>query len=682
MTTHERTRHPAGPALRAFCKEAGTSMRALSLKIGRGEKFVADIVSGKNRFPDPAALAALAELTGIPNDILSPTAAPHSSVFGRIRAGHFFDAVIAAVEAAESLSPEARKDINDDVRHYCTKWLHRDPSAVPADPRWLREQTKHWTAETFDVGEKRFANVNYAVRKALRISGTIPVDRKPARSLSPEWRKLDRLVRSASTWVAPKLSAFIRYCDTFGIAPTEVSDETLAAFASYRDAFDLGCGTVKKITAVRTAWNNALSSIEGWPGQRLSAGRVRTNLNLPEEAFSESFRRDMELYKSCRGMRGYDKALSGTHLERARAKHAVVSGTGMRRRRRIQPLKDSTLEQHVGTLWFAASAMVRLGETSLDEIRSIADIADVAVADQVVTDVENRLGLESQYAGSLVKTLGSVAKRWVPDITAQELDDFSALKMEVDDYVKNLGRLSDRDRTRLAPFLSDPENMATLLALPYWTFEDLERTRSRSAQVSYEMALRAQSAIAVLIEETLPVRWGDLGTTSFDVNVMLPQKRGRAGTLHYSVRKTEERGVTDVSAALSPEKVRLLEIYRRHYHPVLARHDPATSYVFPGAMPGTRKSYGQLSRQVKNLVFEATGHVINGHLWRKVMGGYLIYVTHDKALVRALLGHAENSQATNVYVEFEAAWAAAELDSFVTRLVAQAYPPRRLREKA
>ena len=290
-----------------------------------------------------------------------------------------------------------------------------------------------------------------------------------------------------------------------------------------------------------------------------------------------------------------------------------------------------------------------------------------------------RLGLASQYAGNVVKVLGSIAMRWVRDITSDELDDFSALKAEMNEKAEGLGRLSTKDRLRLAPFLSDPETMGTLLALPYWTFEEMENMRRRDGNVSETMALRAQSAIAVLLEETLPVRWGDLGRSAFDVNVILPKKRNAAGTLHYRVSKTQEKGVRDVQAALSPEKVRLLELYRRHYRPVLTRDDPLNPYVFPGAAPGTAKSYSQSSGQVKEFVRETTGHIVNGHLWRKLMGGYLLYRNHDMSLVRALLGHTPNSTATHVYVEFQTAWAAAELDKHVTRLVQGAMRPRTLR---
>lgn len=682
MTEHDpdlvkQAVHPAAALLRDYCRREKVSMRALSLSIGRGEKFVADIVGGRSHFPDPRTLAALADKTGIPIEALShgTAQAPHAGIAHKVRAGLFMDAVIDAVEVEESLKPGARKDIADDVRHFCSGWLKKEPAAVPADPHWLRNSTKDWTHQTFAISRKRWNNVNWSVKKALEIARVIPVDRKPIRSVGAEWAALHDSLKEVLPWPARKLSPFIRYCDAFGIAPDAVSNETLEAFAAYRDAFDLSSNIAKKIEKLRSAWNRAVDTVADWPRRKLAAGKSRINLNLPEEAFLPSFREDVERYVASQGMRGYDVALAGTHLDRARIKHKGA-GSG---RKKPQPLGPRTLKEHRDILYFAASAAIRQGILTIEDIHEIADVADCGIANEVTEDIEMRVGLSSQYAGNVVKVLGSIAMRWVQDITSDELDDFAALKAEMNESAESLGRLSTKDRLRLAPFLSSPENMGTLLALPWWIFENLEKLRGKGTKVTPAMALKAQSAVAILIEQTLPVRWGDLGRSAFDVNIILPKQRNAAGTLHYRVSKTQEKGVRDVQAALSPEKVRLLEIYRRHYRPVLTRHDPSNPYLFPGTECGAAKSYGQLSRQVKTLVHQATGYLVNGHLWRKLMGGYLLYQTQDMKLVRALLGHTPNSTATHVYVEFQTAWAAAELDKHVTRLVQGAVRPRTLR---
>ena len=667
--------HPAGALLRAYCRDNGVSMRSLSLSIGRGEKFVADIASGRSRFPDPRALEALSEKTGIPLSMLSRTNdAPHVGQQSTLRTGLFFDAVIAAVEETDTLSDKAKKDIIGDVRIYCTKWFGCKPERLPADPYWLREKSKDWSHQTFGISKKHWSNVRWSRRRALELAKVIPVDRKPIHSVGMNWKVLYDRVAAHKEWLANSLSPFIRYCDAFGISPDAVTNDTVEAYAAYRDAFDLDAGVAKKIQRVRSGWNQAACEFEDWPQVVISAGYTRKCINLPKGTFPTSFRNDIKMYREARGFRGYEAVAGGTHLERARLKHARNgSNTG---RKKIGPLRENTLDTHEETLWFAASAMVRLGAMEAEDIHEIADIADVGVADRVVEDIEARLGLETSYAGSVVKILGSIARRWVPSITDEEKNDFSILTAEMNEKAESLGRLSSRDRLRLAPFLNDPNKMGELLALPYWAFEDLETERRKSGAVTYAMALAAQSSIAVLIESTLPVRWGDLGKSAFETNVILPKARGGTGLLHYKISKTFDTGIKDVQAPLSAEKVRLLKLYQTHYLPVLATHSPLNPHLFPGAEPGTAKSYGQLARQVKSFVKDATGHIINANLWRKLMGGYLLYQTRDMQLVRALLGHTERSNATSCYVEFQAAWAAMELDRHTACLITGATRPK------
>ena len=56
--------NPIADHIRDHLAQTGKSMRALSLELGQGEKFIADVLSGKSRRPTPAALAKLSSLIG------------------------------------------------------------------------------------------------------------------------------------------------------------------------------------------------------------------------------------------------------------------------------------------------------------------------------------------------------------------------------------------------------------------------------------------------------------------------------------------------------------------------------------------------------------------------------------------------------------------------------------------
>lgn len=667
----------AADQLARFCRDRRVSMRALSLSIGRGEKLVADIVNGRNRNPDHTVLRALAAKTGLAFAEL----AAERGVAASQRRCLYLDAVIRAVESADL--PEVRRaDIVADVKRVCWVWLDRDPATIPADPVALRTTFAAWTGARFGVSDKTLSNVLSNVRRALEIAGTVAVQRKPIHSLSPAWRSLwdaiptvtvrdKRTGRTTSTkaWFAPVLSPFVRYCDATGIAPDTVTEQTFVDFQDCRERHSLTDRVAAKAREARYAWNQAVREVPGWPAVTIPVPRTRENLNLPLSAFPESFRSDLVAYRNNCGLRGHAEEASKPLLERARARRGAKD-PGEKRRKLLEPLAPRTIKEHVDTILLAASAMVRLGTMAPEEFRSLADVADVGVAAEVVErDIEVRLGTHTQYAGNVVKVLGSVARRWVDGITAAELDDFAKLRAEVEDGLDK-DSMSEEDRTRLAQF-HDPEAMARLVSLPAGIIEAAEERRRRKLLITVEMALDVEAAVMCLIEQTLPVRLSTLARTDITLNLDLPSRRGAPGLLSYRADQTKTRKA--IQAELAPWKVELLRLHLRHYRPLLTT-DNANPHLFPGARPGTHKTLGAVSRRCCAFVRDWLGCTINMHLWRKLMGGYLLLQTRNMELVETLLGHSRGSRATKVYVEMQTRWAAAELDTHVTRLIDQSTP--------
>lgn len=670
MKNKKKIIHPAGKLISDYCKTNKVSMRALSERIGAGDKYVADLVNGNSANPDHKHLRSLSEQTGIPFDQLSvndnqPT----------IRVGGYMSDVIAEVEASD-LTDARKKDILDDVRFFCAEWIIRDPGSVPADPRWIREKFADWSPATFGVSAKRFSNIKSSINAALKTTGIIPGSKKPITQLNPEWRKLYEACKAYETeqrtaWLSPALSPFMRYCDANSIEPSEVTDDTLMGFAEHRAANDLSNGIAKKITDTRTAWNNASRNVSDWPQVTLNAGQSRELLNFPLAEFSQSFQDDIDQYIKTAGLHPSLCATSDDILERVRQKRLIKESQG--RKKEINAMAETTIKSHIKCIHFVASAAVRHDILKIDDIKSIGDVADIGIVNDVIRDdVEPRLGLRTQYAANLVHVMRSVATRWVIGISKEELDEFSGVEAELK-MGCNAGIMSDKDRKRIAPFLTDVNNMAALVNLPTRVVEKAELIRKRSRKVSPDMARDVQAAIMCLIEQTLPVRLGDLSRTKIDGNIIWPTNNGGSAMLHYMPRKTNRKTKggknKPVQATLDPWKVKLLKAYVQHYLPVL-RSDPTNIYLFPGNKPREHKTYGAVSRQCQKLVKDWTGYTVNVHLWRKLMGGYLLMETLNMELVEDLLGHARGSKATNVYAEMKAAWASAELGTHVTKLAA------------
>jgi site-specific recombinase XerD len=149
--------------------------------------------------------------------------------------------------------------------------------------------------------------------------------------------------------------------------------------------------------------------------------------------------------------------------------------------------------------------------------------------------------------------------------------------------------------------------------------------------------------------------------------------------LYYRISKTKKKGRRKQQARLSAGKAELIRTFILHYRPVLAAHDPLNPHLFPGQIPGQPTT--RLGADVRARVYTWLGHTVNPHLWRKLMGGYLLLQTSDMKLVAELLGHVEGSRATRVYVEMKSAWAAQALDGHVTRLVEHTRMPDDIRRR-
>ena len=218
------TPSPAAAALRSYCQETGTSMRALSIAIGRGEKYVADICGGHSRYPDFEGLRALAAHTGLPLTSLTgrdenARAAGTNDLAGTVRAGLYMTDVLAAVRDDDALTPGGRDKRLRNINVFCS-WLKRAPGTVPADARWLSKhmQDQGWGPAALGVSQKRWNDVLSSVRRGLETARAIPRRTKPITAVGAEWRALyDKIDES---WLAASLSPFIRYCRFHFIATT------------------------------------------------------------------------------------------------------------------------------------------------------------------------------------------------------------------------------------------------------------------------------------------------------------------------------------------------------------------------------------------------------------------------------------------------------------------------------
>ncbi len=309
-----------------------------------------------------------------------------------------------------------------------------------------------------------------------------------------------------------------------------------------------------------------------------------------------------------------------------------------------------------------ASALVLCGVKSIEEIRSIADVVGLDGAACLMDSLEERQNgsfNESSYPGSLITMLFSIMARCGIDLPPEEIAGMHELAAEV-----GAGRdagactLTPKNRERVAQF-DDPDNFALLVSCAEWEMNRLETEHRSRGGVTKAMANRAEAAIGNLILCTLPVRRRALATTDWRRNFRPPTRRGGNATLIYYPEQSKTRRPQQV--IVDGWKWRLIELYWKHYRPLLSGADRST-YLFPGNTASGHKTSQKLADAITNLVRKRTGLVMNLHLWRHVMGAKLLEEHEDMHLVEELLGHVPGSRATRRYAELKTKWAAKRLD--------------------
>jgi hypothetical protein len=302
------------------------------------------------------------------------------------------------------------------------------------------------------------------------------------------------------------------------------------------------------------------------------------------------------------------------------------------------------------------------GVKSIEDIRSIAHVVGLEGAACLMDSLEERQNgsfNESSYPGSLLTNLFSIMARCGIDLPPEEIAGMHELAAEV-----GAGRdtsactLTAKNRERVAQF-DDPDNFALLVSCSEWEMNRLEAERRSRGGVTKAMANRAEAAIGNLILCTLPVRRRALATTDWRRNFRPPSRRGGNATLIYYPEQSKTKRPQQV--IVDGWKWRLIELYWKHYRPLLSGADRST-YLFPGNTTSGHKTGQKLADAITNLVRNRTGLVMNLHLWRHVMGAKLLEEHEDMHLVEELLGHVPGSRATRRYAELKTKWAARRLD--------------------
>jgi len=482
--------------------------------------------------------------------------------------------VMQRILSLEGLERQRRDDLMSAVRRIA-RLLGGLPADVPANPEALRRGLNVMTPAAASMTKSRWANVRALLTAALDLTGAKVVRQSPIVGLTPSWVSLRN--RVGDPYARSRLSRFLAYVSAKGVEPDQVNDRTVADFEETLKRNSLLEHQRRIIRDLIREWNRCAESIEGWPATRLTVPNRRRDYALPASAYSPSFGADLDAY--------LDHQVRGD----------LFGGTGR------GPASPVTVRGLRLQLLQMATALVKFGRDP-QTIRSLADLVQPEAVKTALNFFWSRNGARKtgQLHGFALTAI-KIAKWWAK-APPEEIAELQAIRRTVDP--KETG-MTPRNRARLRQF-DDPENVRRLIDLP----QAIVRALPREGPPSYAQALRVQSALAIAILTTAPMRMRNLASLRLGRHVVQTRP---GGVRHIVIPAEEVKNDTPLAFEVSNAVGAVMDVYLARCRPLLLG-DPE-GFLFP-ARKGGAKTPGTLAEQIKRTLRQETGIDLNPHAFR------------------------------------------------------------------
>ena len=534
--------------------------------------------------------------------------------------------VLDRIAAMDRLPRQKRHDLMSAVRQVA-RLVGGLLTDVPAHPDPLRRRLNLITPAAASMTRTRWRNVRALLAAALEVTGAKVVRRRRIVGWTPSWLALHK--RPGDRYERARLSRFFGYCSANGIEPDQVNEQTVADFAESLKRNSLLERQSQIVRDLCLAWNRCARSFEGWPAARLTVPNRRRDYALPPTAYPASFAADVEAYLA--------------HL----ASDDLFAETG---RRACSPttLRDVRLR-----IFQMATALVYSGGDP-ETIRSLADLVAQEAMRTALSFLYSRNGKrKTGQLNNFALTAIKIAKWWV-EAPQDQIKELQAIRRKVDP--KETG-MTARNRARLRQF-DDPQNLRRLVGLP----EAILRALPRSEVPGYDQAIRLQSAVAIEVLLTAPMRAKNLASLHLGRHVVSTRP---GGVRHIVIPAEEVKNRAPLAFEIRNPLGEILDIYLTRCRPLLARGEDG--FLFP-ARKGGAKTPRQLAEQIKHTIARETGIVLNAHAFRH-LSAMLFLAAHpgEYETVRLFLGHKSLSTTVKAYVGLEQADALRRLDALIDR---------------
>jgi integrase len=485
--------------------------------------------------------------------------------------------------------------------------LHKSPAEIPAQGVYLKNRFMKLKHRPTGLTAKSLANCKTELRYLVRtVCGR--GRRSDLRPLSAEWVRLRETINEKP--VRWKLSRFMAFCSSIGVAPDSVDDAVVERFRIAVHDSDEVNKPENLVRIVIQAWNALVSTRADWPQITLFLSPARSSRwTIDPQMFPEAFRQDVDQWQD---------GLSKVDPEAEEG--------------RIHPLRPESLRLHRHQVFKAASALVFTGRP-IETVTSLACLVEFEAFKKILGHLRERQGGRPTTALlGLARTLKAIAKHQT------QMGEQHVLRMAriCANYAHDLeGRVS-KSRVRLQIF-EDERLFAALLHLPDRLLEEARHpgTSARKAR------LLAQVAIAIEIEWHAPLRLANLACLNLQRNIQAVTVKGQLRwIIRFDRHETKNRSL--LVYELPTAAVQRIQYAFRFY-------EQTNGWLFPGGK-GSRKLPSLLGVQVTREVERRLGKPFNIHLFRG-LGATTQVKENDNGfeIARAMLGDRSDSVIRSYY---------------------------------
>ncbi|MGF7163034.1 integrase [Rhodoligotrophos appendicifer] len=537
--------------------------------------------------------------------------APAGSVIG----GPSFADALAALLRADDLDAATKRHWATSLRQMAG-FLGRPCETIPARVTGISRAVQTLHPEQLNVHPKTFANHRANVKRALNWYGRTEFGNAHRAPMSDAWRELWSLVPDVQA--KDMLSPFCRFLSGLGIAPSEVADVHVKAYATYRLETSFSPLNTSSRRLLVRYWNKAVDEVPGWPTMRLAEPGYAERSSGPRwDQFPEELREGIEIYLA--------------DLSRP---HKASDG------RRMKGCKPSTVDTRKRELVAAVRTAVASG-IELDRLTSLAALLHPDTVEAIVDHLWEAAGdVPSTYAIALAGKLHGIA-RALPGFDAGQLGRLDDLRYTMEQHRQ--GGMTKKNRDLIRQVLVG-DIWDKVIQLP---MRLMAIARSESKAQPIKAAVLAQLATAIAILVVAPIRVGNLASIQIGENLVRPAGPGTPITLVFE--GYDVKNGIDLEHPLPARVTAIIDEYIHLHRPALMRgrnHD----YLFPGEGRDQKTSH-TLSEQMSVLLWKHLGLKVTAHQFRHAAAAIILEkLPGNYEMVRRVLGHRNLRTTTNSYV--------------------------------